>query len=325
MFRQTVTHLVAVVAVASLASAAGEPPRPLHGDLVNGQKLFAQHCSSCHGSTGQGDKASRVSDSGRLNALTNPQLLALIREGTLPKKADDDEDIAGSSKRKNKKKKGRKAAPAVEHPHVPDDVDLMATWDIVGFMRSRTVEAPALIPEADRFIADRFSPDEFGLERLEKSLEQKFTKEETARWVFTLYKTGWGGPCVLEPNDPKLLDKLKKRMKQGYVVSTPLGGQAQPTDVVFSLDPKTYAIKDVRAITQAGAPLPDLDKQLSRFVGKGDRRLSGQPKAILKAGGGGKAFAVLEKEITRAFVVAAEAVTAYEVVERDRSWADEEL
>jgi len=74
-----------------------------------------------------------------------------------------------------------------------------------------------------------------------------------------------------------------------------------------------------------GVPLPELDKQLQRFVGKGDRRVSGTPKASLKAGGGGKDFAALETAVTESFMRAAEAVTAYEIVERERSWADDDL
>ena len=44
----------------------------------------------------------------------------------------------------------------------------------------------------------------------------------------------------LLPNDPKVLDKLKKNMKAGYVVSSVLPGQERPTDVVFTLDEKTF-------------------------------------------------------------------------------------
>jgi hypothetical protein len=193
-------------------------------------------------------------------------------------------------------------------------------------MRSHTVEVAAVAaPDADRFISGEFGPDENALERLKKTLGRDVKEEEAKLYVFTVYKTGWGGQMQMLSNDPKVLDKLKKNMKVGYVVSTPLPGQERPTDVVFTLDHKTFAIVGARAITLDGTPQVELDKQLARFVGKGDRRVSGQPKATLKAGGGGKNFAALEAQVTEAFVKAAEAVTSYEVVERDRTWADGEF
>lgn len=293
---------VVLLALPLAALAAEGAPRPLKGDLVHGRKLYDQHCLSCHGANGVGkDDGVRLTDSGRLNAIPDARLLDILREG--------------DSARPKKKR----------HFRLPNDVELLEAWDIIGFLRNRTVEVAEMVPEADRYIAAQYTPDEYGLERLKKTLGKDVKADDARMYVFTAYKTGWGGAIQLLPNDPKVLDKLKKNMKAGYVVAVPLEGQDRPTEVVLSLDQKTFAITGARALTLDGSPLPELDKQLARFVGKGDRRVSGQAKAVLKAGGGGKNFAALETAVTESFVRAAECVTAYEVAERDRTWADDEL
>lgn len=288
-------------AVTLAAEAAG--PRPLMGDLVRGREMYDKHCLSCHGSNGIGkEDGPRLADSGRMNALSNNRVLDIMRNG--------------DSTRGKKAKK---------HERLPSDVELLDAWDIIGFLRVRTVEVPVMVPELDRYIGGQFGPDEYGLERIKKTTGNQPSAEEAKLWVFTCYKTGWQGPVQMLPNDPKILDKLKKNMKVGYVVTVPMAGQERATEVTFAMDPKTFAITAVRAMTLDGTAQPELDKQLVRFVGKGDRRTSGQAKGVLKAGGGGKSFAALETAVTEAFVRAAEAVTAYEVVERDRTWADDEL
>ncbi len=303
MTRLHTTGLAGLMFLLPLAAlAADAAPRPLKGDVVHGKKLYDQHCLSCHGSNGVGkDDGVRLTDSGRLNAVSDARLLDILREG--------------DSARPKKKR----------HFKLPSDVELLDAWDIIGFLRNRTVEVSEMAPEADRYIALAYVPDEFGLERLKKTLGKDIKADDAKLHVFTAYKTGWGGGIQLLPNDPKILDKLKKNMKVGYMVAVPLEGQERPTELVLSLDHKTFAITGARALTWDGSPQPELDKQLARFVGKGDRRVSGQAKAVLKAGGGGKNFAALETAVTEAFVRGAECVTAYEVAERDRTWADDEL
>jgi hypothetical protein len=298
--------LVASLLLAWSPLAAQEAPvaRPLQGDLTHGKALYDAHCMKCHGMNGMGgakDNAPRLSDSSLLNAVTDAKLLDLMREG--------------DSKRPKKQR----------HFKVPADVGLLDLWDVVGFLRSRTVEVLGLFPDADRYLAGPYQPDEFALERLEKTTGKRFSPEESRLNVFTAYKTGWGSPAVLLPNDPKILDKLKRNMKVGYVVAVALPDQPRATEVVLALEVKNLSITQVRALGQDGSPNPDLDKQLQKFVGKGDRRLSGQPKATLKVGGGGKAFQALEVQLTESFVRATEAVTAFEVKERDRSWADDDF
>ncbi|MEW5855336.1 MAG: cytochrome c [Myxococcota bacterium] len=289
----------AVVCASALAQESS--PRPLQGDLVRGKELYDAHCMSCHGANGMGGKELRLSDSNLLNARSDTKLLDLIREGD-----------------SSRPKKSR-------HFKLPGELGVLDAWDIIGFLRSRTIEVPVMVPDADRYLAIPYTPDEFGLERLQKTTGQSFKPEDSKFTVYAGYKTGWGGQTSLLPADPKVLDKLKRNMKVGYVVVVPLSGQKRETEVVLTLEPKNLSIVRARAITMDGMPDPELDKQLQRFEGKGDRRVSGQPKATLKVGGGGKNFAALETQVTEAFVRAAECVTAFEVQERDRSWADDDF
>jgi hypothetical protein len=295
--------------VAAVAHAANDlAPQPFQGDLNHGKQVYEQHCQSCHGLNGIGDASQgpRLADSGRLSGWTNEKMLELLR----PTEAT----------------KSRKKTPAKQaHFRLPSAMDLLDVWDVVGFVRARTIEVQSVFPEMDRYLVYAYAPDDNGLERIAKTVGAKPPVEEATLTVVTAYKTGWGGRTELLPMDPKVLDKLKRNMKVGYMVTVPLFGQPKATDVVLALDVKSFAISSIHGIAADGARLPELDKQLERFLGKGDRRLSGQVKTTLKAGGGGKDFKLLEPAVTQAFVYAAEAVTAYEVQERERSWADDDL
>jgi hypothetical protein len=183
-----------------------------------------------------------------------------------------------------------------------------------------------MFPEADRYIVKSYKVDTYALERLKKSLGRDIALAEASGDVFTLFNTGSGSPLDLVPQQPRQLDQLKRKMKVGYVVFMPFkkpeGGELQ---LAVAIESKNLTIQKLLAMDRDGHEDRDLNKLLSRFAGKGDRRLSGQAKARVAVGGGGKGLQQLESAVTDVYLRVAELATAYEVDERERTWADDDV
>ena len=273
--------------------------RPLDGDPIHGKVQFDKHCVKCHGKGGRGGSAIKLTDGGRINGLSDQGLLKLLRGG-----------VQGAGKHKGIKK----------------DFALLDAWDLVGYLRSHVPHVGELFPAADRYIVKEYQINKYGLDRLRKSLDRELPAKKAKGRVFTMFDIGSKTQLELVPQNPRLLDGLKRRMKVGYVVFMPFekpGGGV--VELAVALEPKLMAVAKLIAVDTAGKEDRDLNKLLSRFTGKGDRRLSGKPKARLAAGGGGKQLRALEAKVTESFLRAAELATAYEVEERERSWADDDI
>src|SRR5688572_32966082 len=72
--------LTALSMIAAPAFAAEEVV--LVGDPVNGKKLYASTCASCHGEAGAGGRTGvALTDSGRMNLLRNDQMFVQLEKG----------------------------------------------------------------------------------------------------------------------------------------------------------------------------------------------------------------------------------------------------
>ncbi len=282
------------IAVMSLVLAPGaRAERVLDGDPVHGALLFQKHCAACHGKNGVGAKAKKINSGAMINALDERSLLEMMT-------GDGPDGLHNGLKR---------------------GLGELDAWDVVGFLRSRVVMIGELFPEANNFIVKSYSLDKNAVNRIKRTTGTKPDAKKSAAMVFTLFKKGSASGLKLVPQNPRLLDGLKRKMKVGYVVFVPFKGK----ELAIALEPKQYRVSALRVVGADGREDKDLNKLLSRFKGKGDRRMSGKPKGRLKAGGGGRQVKALEAELTRAYVTAAELVTAYEVEERERSWADDDV
>lgn len=273
--------------------------RPLDGDPVHGAVLFDKHCASCHGAEGKGGSGPALTDGGRVNAQSDEILLTMLR---------------GQARGKGL------------HKGLKDGFALLDAWDVIGYLRSRVPHVGDMFPDADRYIVKTYKIDNYAIERLKKSLGREVPAAEGSGDVFTLFNIGSGTPLDLVPQKPRELDQLKRKMKVGYVVFLPFkkpeGGELQ---LAVALESKNLSIQKLLAMDRNGNEDRDLNKLLSRFVGKGDRRLSGQAKARVAVGGGGKQLQQLETAVTDAYLRVAELATAYEVEERERTWADDDV
>ncbi|MFH1811499.1 MAG: c-type cytochrome [Pseudomonadota bacterium] len=283
------------VAFAILLLAA----RPLDGDPVHGAILFEKHCASCHGAEGKGGSAPALTQGGLINSLSDTAMLTMLRGGA--------------------REKGL-------HKGLKKGFALLDAWDVAGYLRNRVPHVGEMFPAADSYIVKTYKVDKYALDRLKKSLGYEVKPEQASGDVFALFDTGTGTPLQLVPQEPRLLDRLKRNMKVGYVVFMPFerpeGGEVQ---LAVALESKNLTIEKLLAMDRTGREDKDLNKQLSRFQGKGDRRLSGQPKARVAVGGGGKQLQNLEKSVTDVYLRVAELATAYEVEERERTWADDDV
>lgn len=78
--------LVLVAVGVGVACGAGEQPI---GPGTRGQSLYAQHCASCHGSSGTGSwrawlfliRPGNLADAKRMNALSDQYVFDLIKHG----------------------------------------------------------------------------------------------------------------------------------------------------------------------------------------------------------------------------------------------------
>lgn len=287
----SVTRVVFMAALIWPVQAQAE--RVLDGDPVHGALLFQKNCASCHGEAGVGAKAKALNSGAIINAQDERALLEMLT-------GDGPEGLHDGLKR---------------------GLARLDAWDVIGYLRSRVVMLPELFPKANHFIVKTYSIDKNAKNRIKRSTGRLIDDKSGQAAVFTLFRRGSGAGLTLVPQNPRLLDGLKRKMKQGYVVFLPFRGK----ELALALGAKQYHIVALRVMDSNGHEDKDLNKLLSRFTGKGDRRLSGKPKARLKAGGGGRMVKALEKELTATYVLAAELITAYEVEERDRSWADDDV
>jgi len=281
-----------------LLLAAGD--RPLDGDPTHGKILFKKHCARCHGKEAQGGKKGpRLTDGGRINAVADAVMLQMY---------------SGDARGKGL------------HQGLKKGLSRLDAWDVIGFLRGHVPHVGDLFPQSDRYIAKQYTADKNARERLKKSLGKAVSEKDATAMVFTMFNTGSGTPLELVPQDPRKLDRLERRMKTGYVVFLPFsasgGGKVQ---LAIGLEPKLLKIAQMVAVDSKGVEDRDLNKLLSRFRDKGDRRMSGTADARLAVGGGGRQLKDLERRVTEVYLRTLELVTAYEIEERERSWADDDI
>ncbi|MBN2359569.1 MAG: cytochrome c [Deltaproteobacteria bacterium] len=293
--------LLALVGAALCGAILYGSDRPLDGDPVHGRVLYLERCASCHGKEAQGSgKAPRLTEGGLVNSLSDEIFLEML--------------VGGAG--------GKKLHPGLQKGFA----NTLDAWDVIGYLRGHVPYVGDMFPAADRYIVKQYGIDKNAKERLAKSLGRDVSEAEAKALVFTLFNTKSGQPLRLVPQDPRRLDELKRPMKTGYVVfmpfEKPAGGKVQ---LAIALEPAFLRIVSLYAVDAKGAEERDLNKLLSRFRDKGDRKLSGTAKALLAVGGGGKDVKALEKSLTDIYLRALEIVTSYESEERERSWADEDV
>lgn len=217
--------------------------------------------------------------------------------------ASSDEQIIG------KLEKGSEGFPQIESDNVLD------RWDVLALLRAKNADLRDLAMGADTVLLMTTKLDENAEKRLTEQAKISSASIESERRVFGLYEMDPKSSALtfVAEKDNKKRDKLKKNTKVGYVVFLKIPGfRGGDHEAALAID-KDMRIQQVAIRGPDGVAAVDVNQAAARFVGKGAR---GQ-YAALKAGGAGKAIGELERPLSDAVLLAAEAVYMFEVIERD--------
>jgi hypothetical protein len=205
--------------------------------------------------------------------------------------------------------KGSDGFPQIDSDNVLD------RWDVLSVLRAKNTDLRDLLMGANTTLVMDTKLDENAEKRLTDQAKIASSSFERTNRVFALFKLDDAAPGVtyVGEKENKKRDKLKKNTKVGYAVFVKIPGfRGGKYEAAFAID-KDIHIQQVVIRAPDGSAPTDLNQAAARFLGKGARGQYGQ----LKAGGAGKAIAELEKPLSDAFLVAAEAAYMFEVNERD--------
>ncbi len=293
-----------LTALATAAQAqTGEKARV--GDEVQGRRLFALHCASCHGAEGHGrgavatvPPAPALDDPSRMNLISDAQVFTLVKKG-------------GPAL-------GRKPTMPAFGPVVSD----LEIWDLVAYVREGHLGVTDFFPDAEAYFGDRYTIDKWGLER-HKALTGRTLKPEDATFTVLGVYAGTQGPegVRLIPNDPLAVSEIDRTKKTGYVVFVKgkVPGVKGEHIIGIGMD-KTGLIRKIRVNDKDPRVVRRIEKLLARFEGYGRKGMK-EPFT----GGRKKRDRELAKAFTEIYSRAMEAVVMFDKAERERHWADEDF
>ncbi len=283
--------LGAAVLVAPALASASETPA-LAGDPINGAKLYSKQCAACHGPGGKGGRSSvPLTSSDRLNLVRNNQMFAMIESGAGLKRAK-------------------------EHA-LKDKLKFLEIWDTIAYVRTLHMTLAELVPEGARYISKSYTIDKYGLQRIEENGGIRLKGKDKSGAVFTFFDfDDEQGNLRYVPQDPILLDQLKKDKKSGYLVFLPFKTKGFKGELGVAMDARGAITKMAVHKSKKGAKL--LNKSLSRFEGMGKKGQSMPFKVS-----GGRSMSALAKDVFPAYLRAMETVTMYDREENERTWADD--
>lgn len=295
-------HSLPVIASALLLSATAWADEPLRGDPIQGQSLYRMECAACHGPDGRGSPAWQT-------AHPTPALPNLGDSAFLATRTDDELHAAlatGHGK--------ERWIPG----HAFTNLSPLHRWDIIQWMRGRTLKVEEFFPQAVKYTAKSFEIDAYGVERLQ---EQQLPVGDGSPSVVVLaaYKgDGKGASASLVPWNPVELDMLRPADRLGFLSFTdlqvPRVGETIHVGMAFGADGK---LQRVLVRHPDPAKRKAYEQALSSFVGQGSRTASKfQAPRNLRDG------AAWAKEVTRAASLAAEGILMFDKAERARTAFD---
>lgn len=301
----------AVLGTVPAAAAGQDEGVPFVGDVTNGTRLYRVHCAVCHGfkGTGKGPALSTLktqpadhADGSLMNALDNQLVFRAIQMGC----------------------RGVGCAGAM--PAFADEIDKLSTWDLVAFLRTLHLPLAAFFPRVDQYLVKSYTIGQVGdrdfkegqKERLKKVLKKMPAGKDLTQTVFTLFRANRRRSSPeLVSQEPRELAKLNKGNKIGYVLFMTLEGpRGREVPVGLGLDTDYEITKLVATVDDPGVA-GEYNSRLEKYVGMGKRgRLPDFDISNDKVG------RIFDRAVTRVYMLAVEAANAYELEERERSWAD---
>ncbi len=194
-------------------------------------------------------------------------------------------------------------------------LDVMAQANLAAHLRTLHVHIPELFPNAEVVLAQSFTINSYGKDRL---AEHKITPTDAQATgtVFVVYK-GKGPLRVVRYDDRVARDHLKREDRLGYVLFLDLPGDPKATELALALGPEpTYPIVKLLARDASGGRDAGLNKSLQAFVGLGKFN---DPKSLAKGPKG------LADKLLPVYLRAAELATMYYADEREFTAFDDEF
>jgi mono/diheme cytochrome c family protein len=300
--RHTVLVLALVFGLVPVAAHAGEATKVMVGDQVQGRRLFAIQCASCHGPGGAGGgqvhtvpPAPSLTDPARMSLVSDRQLFALIEKGGPALGLKDTMPAFGGGL---------------------SDLD---AWDIVSYLGSRHLEVTDFYPDAAIYYGKAYTIDQWGAQRYQQLNHKKLPDDQRTWTVLGIYKGTQGpeGPHLV-PDTPLAVAKLEPQDKVGYVafVDAKLPGVRGTVLLGIAMDVHGQ-IEKVLANSTDARLAHKVDRMLETFVGHGRK----DQKRVLRGHGSMR----LRKAFTEIYDRAMEAVVMYDKAERERHWADSDF
>jgi hypothetical protein len=255
------------------------------GDVRNGEKLFKQITEKCRNTCGDIMKQDALSNGNRISVKSNKGLIRMIQG-----------DIGSSDV-------------------IEKTPSLLEMIDIVTYLRAHNTDLSDLGIKANRAFHGTGTLDEFARERLEKEGGVLPPKGEEASFKIVAFYSipNVTGALKVVPDNLSQRDVLEPNLVTGFAVFMPLekfkgGGY----EVAIGVD-QDIRIKNIFIRAPDGSLPASLNRAARRFIGKG---LRGK-YSPLRSGGAGD-VRLLQKPLTKAFLLGMEAVYMYEQSERER-------
>jgi hypothetical protein len=211
-------------------------------------------------------------------------------------------------------------------PAFSKEIDKLSTWDLVAYLRTLHMPLAAFFPQVDQYLVKRYTICQIGdrefkegqKERLQKVLKKMPPAGDLSQTVFTLFRANRRRSSPeLVSQEPRELAKLNKGNKIGYVLFMTLQGpRKREVPVGLGLD-TDYGITKLVATVDDPGLAGEYNRRLEKYIGMGKRgRLPDFNISNDKVG------RIFDRAVTRIYMLAVEAANAYELEERERSWAD---
>jgi mono/diheme cytochrome c family protein len=305
--------LFAVAAVLAPALALAGAARVEAGDGARGAALFRLHCAACHGAGAGGDGVAARSLTAK--PPTNLRDTAFLMQRS-------DADLVDAITRGGAQVKASFAMPAFGA-----QLATLDTWDLVAFLRKGQPTVNDYFPTAARLCAKTYTIDANGQKRLTEVMGKLTDEELKTPLVIAFSGEKPEDGAVYVPQEPRLLDTLKPKLKLGYLafMTVTLPGVATPVPVavVLGKDGAIQALKPSLEVLSDAKERARAEKLLAGWEGQGSKRAPYKelkpPKAPAKEA---KDWAEVAKGVTRAYYRVVEGAQMFDKEEAERHWAE---
>ena len=251
------------------------------GDLANGNALIKAHCGGC-------DQAK----------LHDPMALALVGEAAVRQALTRGKGVGPMSGWDGKR------------------LQELEAWDVICYLRRYSIALADLLPNATHYSIEDATPNEWGRERLyrkAKVFKSEPSGEQVAGKVIVIWNDEKASGMSNVTGDTSIIGGFARDQKRAFVLLRTITVRKKKIHLGLALDRETLKVIAARAVhadgSEASAPVRAVR---SGCVGKGRR----DNYRRFSCGRTGR----LARPLWDQFIVGAEQIYAYEIVERENDF-----